>query len=59
MYIDAVKVISSNLLKAFQALSDVNKANLAYELCKFLLWQDLRESVGRHTVSRDPLDVNA
>jgi hypothetical protein len=38
MYVDLVKVVPSNLLKALQALSDVNKTKLADKLCKLLLW---------------------
>jgi hypothetical protein len=37
MYVDLVKVVPSNLSKALQALSNINKAELADELYKLLL----------------------
>jgi hypothetical protein len=58
VYVDSVEVVSISLMQAFEALSDIYEAKLADKFCELLLGQYLRESIGRHTVSRNPLDVD-
>jgi hypothetical protein len=58
VYVDGVKVVPISLMQALKVLSDIYDAKLADKLCELLLRQYLRESISRHTISRDPLNVD-